>query len=507
MDSYTTIWNNFCKSVTKAQSNNQKEMAFEKSTMIDLLSGLGWSQLRNNLVEQKPMPVGRTEVFADFVLEDANTGKKRVVIELKRPNHNQTQDDIKQLSSYMKLSYCSYGLYIGEKIEIYYNRLNDDKEPARINSINYTLNNKEGIFLLKLLQYDSFDSDKWKNYCEGSIKLLQSVDYWTSENGKEELFQFILDKTKLSSDFSDRLRTLLNISVEKKQFKPATDTPNIKTEKGNVSSKSEKGKEIKESDKFASKGKNRIFKLNGQTYNARDYALAIVKELISKRPNYTFAQIKSTFPKSFNWGEILITIPEWKAKKQSVRENYFNDILKDANGLEFVLSNQWTREGAQQMKICLDKVPNDHSEDKGFVNDNVFAISKSNVQGEPVFRMPGKGKLVYSINGGKDYFPAGAIGYYVIKRYLAEHSNANIEEIRQILPARVHNYKTIIDSSTWEETYAPGKQKHTRYVPFCFTDNKGNKFYVSNQWDKKNISGLEMLLSKLGWKIDKIVKG
>ena len=44
----------------------------------------------------------------------------------------------------MKQSYCPYGLYIDEKIEIYYNKLDDRNEPILINSIEYTTSNKEG---------------------------------------------------------------------------------------------------------------------------------------------------------------------------------------------------------------------------------------------------------------------------------------------------------------------------------------------------------------------------
>ena len=50
----------------------------------------------------------------------------------------------------MKQSYCPYGLYIDEKIEIYYNKLDDRNEPILINSIEYTTSNKEGVILLNL---------------------------------------------------------------------------------------------------------------------------------------------------------------------------------------------------------------------------------------------------------------------------------------------------------------------------------------------------------------------
>lgn len=502
MDSYTTIWNNFCKKVSKAQNDNQKKITFEKSTMIDLLSGLGWSQLRNNLIEQKRMAVGHTEVFADFVLVDAENKKEQVVIELKRPKHNQTQEDIEQLASYMKLSYCPYGLYIGEKIEIYYNKLTDRNEPVLINSINYTLNNKEGIFLLNLLRYDSFNPNKWKDYCEDSIKLMQSVEYWTSEEGKAELFQFILDKAELSPNFTERLRTLLTISVEKNQFRTSSENDKETTnKKTNV-------KPFKKS-KTQKKGRREVYSFNGATYNARDYAMAIVKHLMEKHPSYTYLQIKETFPKSFAWGPIMLTVKEWQAKKKSVRENYFNDILQDINGQKFVLSNQWTHDGVAKMRECLDNVQPEKAEDiieQSVKRDNPSHYQDEHIQVEPVFRMPNKGNTVYSINGGKDFFPAGAIGYFVVKRYLEEHQNATVDEIKALMPQKLFGYNTIVDESTWKKKYVPGLQKHLRYVPFAFRDGNGNKFYVCNQWDKQRISALEELIGKIGWKVDKMVK-
>lgn len=504
MDSYTTIWNNFCKSVTKAQSNNQKEMAFEKSTMIDLLSGLGWSQLRNNLDEQRRMTVGHTEVFADFVLHEVNSPKGQVVIELKRPKHNQTKEDIDQLCSYMKLSFSPFGLYIGEKIEIYYNRLGDQNEPVSINSINYTIDNKEGIYLLHLLKFDTFDSDKWKNYCEDSIKLMQSVEYWTSEKGKEELFQFILDKAKLSPNFTERLRTLLKISVEKNLFKTASEAVTDEPQQG-FAEEERPG----QNPKPHKKGKREVYNFNGKTYNAKDYAMAIVKKLMSDHPSFTYLQIKSTFPKSFAWGPVFLTTNEWKAKKKSVRENYFgNDILTDANGQKFVFSNQWTHDGVVKMRECLDKVSSNevpqeisHKEDK---QEEIIAQANNYIQAEPSFNMPRKGQTVYSLNGS-DFFPAAAIGYNVVKKYIKEYPNATIEEIKKIMPLKVFGFWTIINESVWKSRYSSGNQKR-RYVQFPFFDGQGKKFFVSNQWDKASVKELEPLISKLGWKIEKVVK-
>ena len=214
MNTIINVWNNFCKSIKIGQKNNQKEISFEKSTMTEILSLLGWSRFKENVIEQKRMEVSNTEVIADFVLLDPISKRDEIIIELKRPNHVQTKGDVSQLWSYMKQSFAPYGLYIGEKIQIYYKKL-DRNDPSLINTIEYSENNREGAFLFSLLNADTFNEDKWKNYCEDSLKLMKSVEYWTSDKGKAELFQFILERAGLSPDFTDRLRSILSISVQK----------------------------------------------------------------------------------------------------------------------------------------------------------------------------------------------------------------------------------------------------------------------------------------------------
>lgn len=506
MNGDSTVWNNFCKSVLKAQRNNERELDFEKSTMIDLLSGLGWSSLKDNLVEQKSMVVAHTSVFADFVLLDTISQKEQIVIELKRPNHNQSEEDIRQLWSYMKLSFAPYGLYVGEKIEIYYNRL-DRNEPVLINTINFTANNEEGIFLLKLLKVDTFDVNRWKNYCEDSIKLKKSIQFWTSPEGKEELSKFILSRAGLSPDFTNRLRTLLTISVERNQV-GSTD---VTTKDTSEEKAQETSAENKETNKQNTHKKNsQEYRIGKSSYkSAKSFALAIVKKYMELHPNFSFDQIKAAFPKSFAWGHILVTEEEWKAKKPSVQENYFSDdILTDANGQHFLLSNQWTRDAVADMRKVLDEGSLLESQESYKVSseeDNL--VADPHVQVKPVFKMPRKGSQVYSLNGGRDFFPAGAMGYNIVRRYLDGHPESSSEEIAKLMPAKVFGYRTIIDANTYDMKFAPGKKNHIRYVPYAFTDGLGKRFYVSNQWDKASIAELEPIIAKLGWSIEKKIKG
>jgi len=475
MDTITNVWNNFCKSIRVGQKNNQKEISFEKSTMTEILSLLGWSRFKENLIEQKRMDVSNTEVIADFVLLDPVSKRDEIIIELKRPNHIQTKGDVSQLWSYMKQSFAPYGLYIGEKIQIYYNKL-DRNNPSLINTIEYSENNREGAFLFSLLNADTFNEDKWKNYCEDSLKLMKSVEYWTSDKGKSELFQFILEKAGLSPDFTDRLRSILSISVQKN---------GSSYKKGNVDFADVVQEHNVEKNTHATESKSsHDYVIDGQHYQtAKDYAFAIVKYLVKTAPQLTYEEIKHVFPKSFSWGPVFLKWNEVILKKQSARSRYFTDQpFRDVNGVSFVISNQWTHEYVHVMREALDK--------KLGINKKVKVTAQSNDK---------RRKTSYIIDGER-ITTAASFGYYFVKRYFKEHPQAKISEIQSYLPLYLWGFKTIVTKEEWEKEYKD--LSHKRYYNISVSDSEGNEYMVSNQWDKNSIANMNSVLSKLGWNIE-----
>lgn len=476
MNTIINVWNNFCKSIKIGQKNNQKEISFEKSTMTEILSLLGWSRFKENVIEQKRMEVSNTEVIADFVLLDPISKRDEIIIELKRPNHVQTKGDVSQLWSYMKQSFAPYGLYIGEKIQIYYKKL-DRNDPSLINTIEYSENNREGAFLFSLLNADTFNEDKWKNYCEDSLKLMKSVEYWTSDKGKAELFQFILERAGLSPDFTDRLRSILSISVQK-------NGPSYKKENIEQSDVVQEETEDRTMNGFDSKSKH-DYVIDGQHYHtAKDYALAIVKSLIKDEPQLKYEQIKQTFPKSFSWGPVFLTWNELIAKKKSVRSRYFTDVpLRDSNGVNFVVSNQWTHEYVGEMRKALDKRKEVQKKE-----------ANTNVKAKVARR-----KISYSIDGER-LTTAASFGYYFVSRYLKEHPQAKISEVQSYLPLYLWGFKTIVTKEEWEKEYKD--LSHKRYYNTPISDSDGNEYIVSNQWDKNSIANMIKILSQLGWKLE-----
>ena len=157
------IWNTFCEVISK--NKTVKEMSFEKDIVKGFLQALGWSLYANNLEEQSPLYRGKWRPDFVFYLNN-DTKAKEVILELKKPDHKQRKVDIEQIEAYMKLTDCRFGLYFGEKLEVFYLLERDGKRSARsVTTIEWKSDNEAGIKLISLLNYDNYDRQKFADFC------------------------------------------------------------------------------------------------------------------------------------------------------------------------------------------------------------------------------------------------------------------------------------------------------------------------------------------------------
>ena len=344
------LWNNLCKVVEEGKNVNQKEYAFEGS-IKNFLARLGWSTFDENLKEQYQVPVGHQKIIPDFVLLEPATKRPEIVIELKRPGHNQKDEDITQLRSYMKQIYSLFGLYIGEKLEIYYNQLEEREEPVLINSIDFSVNNEEGQYLLNILFADDFNEGKWKDYCNNFIKLKASIDYWTSDKGKSELFQFILERAGLSPDFTDKLTSLLNLEVSKisenrgDEPEPEAEEPTEEVIDEGVSEPVTPSPQPVAIKKYGLNEEKPI--------NKRKFAYEVIKRFVEAHPEMKFKDIIKHFGKRNDFKAVLILEADWKKKTPDGQGRYFRNeqVLTDASGKRFLVSNQWTQNAIEKIIV------------------------------------------------------------------------------------------------------------------------------------------------------------
>lgn len=208
------IWNKFCKDVREKKKKDALEMDFEISVVRMFLFALGWSEYINNLEEQKSLYKGKDR--ADFFLHTKDNNEDRqIVVELKRPEHKQKQKDIEQLERYLKLYGCRFGIYLGEKLEVFYRQPKgeDDSVAVSVVEIDYSPNNPAAENLLKLVKYDNYDKEVFNQYCLNNLEINDYVKLWQTEEGKEKLYNAVIDTFKLPEVVSNKLRSVLKFQI------------------------------------------------------------------------------------------------------------------------------------------------------------------------------------------------------------------------------------------------------------------------------------------------------
>ena len=209
------IWNRLCEKVNKKK--NVSEDRFEKEIVLEFLGALNWSEYYDNLKEQYKIDVHGDKWIPDFALFVEGKEEPDIIVELKKPSHKQHSKDRRQISTYMKLVDCRFGLYFGEKLELFYLDCKQEKRISKsVLSVDFVKNDKNGKKLIDLLKSDSYDRDKLRCFCEDQLKLDDVCKYWCSDEGVGELYSFILKQSNLPTSMEDFLRLSLEISVSQK---------------------------------------------------------------------------------------------------------------------------------------------------------------------------------------------------------------------------------------------------------------------------------------------------
>ena len=332
------VWNYLCDEIAKDKSNNLKEDAFENRISMFFQSALYWSSINDELREQYPIEFAHTKGRADIVLLDNN--HVEIIIELKKPNHVQDADNIRQLTDYMKIKRCPFGIYLGDKLELYFDEPDNSLEPKLISSINFTKDNIYGKELLNLIQRINYSADKLKEYCQKQLALQQAMNFWTSPNGKKEILDYIIKHSNLQESYIESLTKMIDIRI--------TDLSKADTyTNGSKTTKKAKAHEAKPHD-------NMQYSLDNETFlSKRAFAFQVIKKITEDYPSITFDEISSlTHSKT-----IVRKKSDWEELSYDQKARYCDnddEILEDANGVEFLVTDQWTKEKIEKklIEIC-----------------------------------------------------------------------------------------------------------------------------------------------------------
>lgn len=187
-DSIKELWNELCFSLEECIKGKVLEKEYENA-VIHCMTLLGWKKSRGEIKSQCPVKVGHETKYADVVI--LQDGIEQFVIEMKRPDHVLSKEDELQLFSYMRLlnHQVSFGLYIGEKICLYFDDVNLQGSPEQVFSVDISEDNLDGLKFVELFSKESFSINALSDFCKKQKSIMEE-----QKQMQEEVERLIKDR-------------------------------------------------------------------------------------------------------------------------------------------------------------------------------------------------------------------------------------------------------------------------------------------------------------------------
>ena len=163
-------WNQFVYVLCEAKKKDVDEDIFH--TLIEnQFQLLGWVMYKGEICHKPNIPIGNSKFIQPDILIK-NEGEDQFVIEVKRPVHTQTERERVQLESYMRQLKLDVGIYIGEHIEVFYDKPKC-KDAVSVMKLPLEIDTKLGARFVERFSKESYSRDAIVDFCEERIKEME----------------------------------------------------------------------------------------------------------------------------------------------------------------------------------------------------------------------------------------------------------------------------------------------------------------------------------------------
>ena len=349
-------WNQFVYDLCDAKRRDVDEGEYHRLIEIQLQL-LGWAKYRGEICHKPNIPIGNNSFIQPDILIKSD-GEELFVVEVKRPVHAISQREKQQLESYMRQRKIRFGIYIGEHIEVFYDKP-ESADAVSVSTIPLELDNQDGAHFVELFGKETFSSDALSEFCEKQIaeqqkkqklseaklRLIENATEIVAEKLKEYLKEEY--KESFSDAEIDEIILGLNISVHPKELGhlqkevPAYSAPPVFD--NNLSA-------IPVSASKKTAGTPSKYSLNGSPFLAANrFVFEVVKAFVGQHPNMTFSELERVFPSSLQGSSGVIRSVEYLRMKNYKGQRFFDDassILRSGDGVPFAVCTQWSYHNA-----------------------------------------------------------------------------------------------------------------------------------------------------------------
>ena len=321
---------------------------------------LGWRKTNSTLQSQVTIPIGSNHfIRPDIVLQKENENGNIVpiiAVEIKRPDNIKSERQELQLFSYMRQLRLNFGLYIGEKIQLYYDT-QDNKEnplvpPMPVMTVNIKDTDNNGEVFCNLFAYEQCSSEKMESYCKELLKRKQEYTRFKermsdfmqeAEENVKELIKNMLLSEGFTEERIDKELTKIDIQVNIK-------TSEIKTQQAIQYPVSVTKKHISKNNNTHKRDRTQ-FSFDGgvKYYNKRKFVLEIIKDYIQRHQEITFNDMEKVFyPEIHSRSRGVIKryeeVQQMIKESEDIKTRYFLDageIITLSDGAQIAVNNQW----------------------------------------------------------------------------------------------------------------------------------------------------------------------
>lgn len=336
-------WNQFVYYLREAKDKGVDESEYH-STIEAQLQLLGWMRYKNEICHKPNLSIGNNgHIQPDILIQKDD--KKQFVIEVKQPRHTQIAKDKDQLVSYMRQLKLSAGIYIGEHIEIFYDKP-ESENAVSVLTIPLELDNKRGVRFVELFSKERFSKEAFVQFCEDRIKemhrqeslnkIKENLMNKAQEQITEGMMMYLMEKygnTFSEGDIAGMLSSLTFTASSGSAPTPViAPTPAPQTQP----QATEKPKLQFDKTKYS---------INGGVFEGKcRFVHRLVKTYVEQHPAASFAELESVFLPTLQGGFGVIRTVDFINEKQYVGRRFLmkpDELLRSADGKVFAVCSQW----------------------------------------------------------------------------------------------------------------------------------------------------------------------
>lgn len=350
-DSIKELWNELCFSLEECIKGKVLEKEYENA-VIHCMTLLGWKKSRGEIKSQCPVKVGHETKYADVVI--LQDGIDQFVIEMKRPDHVLSKEDELQLFSYMRLlnHQVSFGLYIGEKICLYFDDVNLPDRPEQVFSVDIVEDNPDGLKFVELFSKESFSINVLSDFCKKQKSIMVEQKQIQEEverlikDRDGSVIKELLKKKYLEDGRSEQWVDNVLDQVRVTALRAITNDKNSVQPKF-VAEKSWKEESYSQEQAIKNDGKNKqrdFFSINGMgRFSKRRCALEVVTQYCREK-ELTYGDVELVFNEKIPG--LIMQYDKIIEKQQGSDDNtkdsrwFFKDSLKSFDDVKFLVSTQ-----------------------------------------------------------------------------------------------------------------------------------------------------------------------